>query len=326
MHLRNLTAAVVAGITSLLPAIAHAQDNSAVIESLFAEGKSLAEKGELGLACPKFLASYALEKRIGTLLNLADCYERNGQLASALARYAEAAPLTERARQKERLAFAVEHATALEPRVARLTLVVVASAPGLEIKRDGVLVEPASYGVGVPVDVGSHVVTASAPGARTWTSQAVIRKDGERASLTIPALASASVPASSVDTVTPPRAEDTTSETPSSKSTGTSTRKVVGVLLSSMGVVSLGIGTGFGLAALGKDSDSSPYCGQNGAGKNDCVGDGIGYRSDAVSSGNVSTVFFAAGTALVVSGVVLWLTAPSSRPAVAARLRSGVVF
>src|SRR5262245_1002113 len=50
-----------------------AQDTSAVVESLFNEGKRLAAAGSYSEACPKFLASYNLEHRTGTLLNLADC-------------------------------------------------------------------------------------------------------------------------------------------------------------------------------------------------------------------------------------------------------------
>ena len=91
----------------------HADEKSAEVESLFADGKRLIEEGKPALACPKFLASYKLEPRIGTLLNLATCYEKNGQLASAWTRYVEAKPLTRAANQQERYDYANERAAAL---------------------------------------------------------------------------------------------------------------------------------------------------------------------------------------------------------------------
>ena len=54
------------------PATAFAQgtDNSAAVEALFTEGKRLEGEGRFAQACPKFLASYNLEHRVGTLVNL----------------------------------------------------------------------------------------------------------------------------------------------------------------------------------------------------------------------------------------------------------------
>src|ERR1700688_204100 len=83
-----------------------AQDNSATVEALFNEGRRLATEGKLAEACPKFLSSYKLEHRTRTLLNLADCYEKNGQLASAWARFVEVATLAERAGQSDRADYA----------------------------------------------------------------------------------------------------------------------------------------------------------------------------------------------------------------------------
>ena len=323
MRIRTLAAASVVAALVGLPATSDAQESAATIEGLFVEGKRLVAEGKLGLACPKFLASYELEHRVGTLLNLADCYEKNGQLASAYARYLEAKPLTARVGQEERLAFATAHAAALEPKLARLTIVVPGPMAGLEVKRDGVLVEPAKYGTDVPVDVGNHVVTASAPGKRAWSANAAIAKDGEKQTVNVPRLTDA---VAAPPDRTPPGNGKLETPPPVEESAGTSGRTIAGLVITGVGIASLAVGTGFGIAALSKDGESTLYCGQNGASKNDCFGDGVGYRSDAVSNGNVSTVFFLVGSALVTGGLILWLTDPSRKPNTAALRHPGLVF
>jgi serine/threonine-protein kinase len=317
------------------------------VEALFSEGKRLIGEGKISEACPKFLASYNLDsQRIGTLLNLADCYERNHQLASAWARYVEAKPLAQRAGQTERAEYAVQHAAALEPRLAHLIVVVPKASAGLTVKRDGVLVEPAAYGVPIAIDAGSHALTATAPGRRAWSTEIVFGKEGEKRTVEVPALVDEKVAAAPVaapaPTPAPPPAERAVAPAPADTapaepvgappaevSHGSSSQGVIGLLIAGVGVVGLGFGTGFGLSALGKKGDAEPYCGQNGTGANDCFGEGVTLRSDAANAATASTIFFAAGATLLVGGVVLWLTAPSSsaaRSTDARNLRAGFTF
>ena len=51
-------------------------------EALFREGKRLLKDGKTAEACDKFAASDHLDRSAGTLLNLADCREKNHQLAT----------------------------------------------------------------------------------------------------------------------------------------------------------------------------------------------------------------------------------------------------
>jgi hypothetical protein len=326
MLLRKLLPLSAVAFLTTLAASSQAQDkDKAAVEALFAEGKKLVADGKIALACPKFLASYELEQRLGTLLNLADCYERNGQLASAFARYVEAKPRAERANQQERAEYAAQHAAALEPRLARLTVEVPARVGGLEVKRDGVLVADNTYGAALPVDVGKHQLLATAPGKQSWTGEVAIARDGELKIIQIPTLSdkpSEAPPA-------PPLAVDaTTNDTPPEVPArgGTSARKLAGPVLAGVGVLSLAVGAGFGFSALGKNSDSAAHCGQNGAGANDCTGEGYDLRTSAVADGNISTVLFVAGTAAIIGGLVLWLTAPSAKPSATAQLRPGLAF
>jgi serine/threonine-protein kinase len=57
----------------------HAQtsgSNKAAAEALFSEGRTLAASGRCVEAIPKFQGSQKLDPGIGTLLNLAECYEQ----------------------------------------------------------------------------------------------------------------------------------------------------------------------------------------------------------------------------------------------------------
>src|SRR5262249_31709039 len=68
---------------------AHAQKVEA--ETLFREAKRLMKKGQIAEACDKFEASERLDSNSTTALNVADCREKNGQLATAWAAFVKAA-------------------------------------------------------------------------------------------------------------------------------------------------------------------------------------------------------------------------------------------
>ena len=70
---------------------AFAGGNEAAAEALFDEAKKLANDGKFAEACPKFAESNRLDRGAGTLIHLADCYEKNKQTASAWATFKEAA-------------------------------------------------------------------------------------------------------------------------------------------------------------------------------------------------------------------------------------------
>ena len=150
--------------------VAQAQGNDpAAAQALFDEAKRLLAQGNLKEACPKFLASLKLDPAPGAALNLATCYEKNGQTASAWARYIEAASLARQAGQLDREKYAGEQAALLEPRLLRLVIRVASAPNGLSVMRDGLPVDAAVRGAAVPVDPGKHVVEARAPGKKPWS-------------------------------------------------------------------------------------------------------------------------------------------------------------
>src|SRR5258708_7517825 len=101
------------------------------------------------------------------MLNLADCYEKNGQTASAWAEFREASSAARAAGSKDREELARQRATALEPKLSRLTI--VAAKQSAQITRDGTPVDSAAFGTAMPVDPGKHVVEATARGKQKWS-------------------------------------------------------------------------------------------------------------------------------------------------------------
>jgi thioredoxin-like negative regulator of GroEL len=100
--------------------------NRAAAEALFNQGRDLMTAGKFVEACPKFEASQQLDPGLGTMLNLAECYEKTGRTASAWAEYREAIPLARAAGSKARQDLAVERAKALEERLSTLTIRAIA--------------------------------------------------------------------------------------------------------------------------------------------------------------------------------------------------------
>jgi len=164
--------------------------NRAAAEALFNEGRKLAASGKYADACPKFEASEQLDPGLGTLLNLAECYEKIGKTASAWAEYREAIPLARASGSKVRQDLATERAAALESRLSMLTIRAMGGseeASGLEIRRDGVPVQPAELGSPIPVDPGPHTIEAAAPGKQKWSSTVQVT-DAARLAVEVPAL------------------------------------------------------------------------------------------------------------------------------------------
>ena len=159
--------------------------------------------GKYAEACPKFADSERLGPSVSTLLNLANCWEKAGRTATAWATYRQAASAAERSRSKglpgDRAPARRRSRAEAGPRDRDHH----AAVPGLEVKRDGVVVESAEWGTGIPVDTGSHSIEASAPGHKAWQVALDVAQDGAQASVTVPALEE--LPAAPALAATPPR-------------------------------------------------------------------------------------------------------------------------
>jgi len=111
-----------------LPALAHAEAGAAqkaAAESLFDDALKAMKSGHFAEACPKLEESERIDPAIGTLLYLAECYEKSGRTASAWATFREAASAAQAQGETDRTRVAAARADRLQPSLSKLTLKVV---------------------------------------------------------------------------------------------------------------------------------------------------------------------------------------------------------
>jgi serine/threonine-protein kinase len=291
---------------SLLAPSARAQSaqDKAAADVLFKEGKRLMQEGKLAEACPKLAESNRLDMGIGTMLWLADCYDRQGKTGSAWGQFQEAAEIAAKQKDgRERVARA--RATALEPKLTRLVILVPreSDVPGLEVKRDGTALGKPLWGTAVPVDPGGHTVTASAAGFKTWESSVEATGEGKTVKVSVPKL--------DPDAGTPPVEKPVADREPEPRDRG-GTQRVLGLGIAGLGVVGVGLGVVFGLSAKSKldDSNADGHCKPD----NHCDATGYQARNDAKSAATLSTLLFAVGGVALAGGTVIYLTAPRGTP------------
>ena len=317
--------AIAALVVVAQPCAAEAAGNKAAAEALFEQGKLLMQSGDYRQACLKFEASGKLDEGIGTLLYLADCYEKTGRTASAWATFKEAASIAGAQNEETRQKLALKRAGALEPTLVKLTVEVAAgnaSILGFEVRNDGTTVPSAQYAEAVPVDPGEHRVEASAPGKRTFSQQVTVTRGIARVSIPVLTDLSSSAstpvaPAPSASGVSPRLTEPASASTavlapgasqPSTHDVSPSsvkTQRIVSIIAAGLGVAGVGVGTYFGLAAMHDNSRSKGDCPID---PNVCGNTGYQQRQDALREARISTVGFVAGGVLLATGAVLYFT------------------
>lgn len=278
---------------AVAPATAAAQTNVAEAEKLFNEGIALMDKKEYATACAKFEASQKLDPVPSTLLNLANCREKNGQLASAWGHFLQVKMDTDG--EKKWAQFnktAIARAKALEARVSYMTINVPDDnrVPGLEITRNGEPVPPEKWNQELPIDGGNYEIVGKAPGHEAWSTTITVELEKDRESVTVPKFKEVLTPPDEEPDVDQP--ERPLPEAPAPGMTG-KRKAAIGVGIG--GVVLLGVGGFFELSARSTYDDAVE------------MGD-EGLRDDAI--GKRRNAFIAAGAGAACLGVAafLWFT------------------
>jgi hypothetical protein len=160
-------------------------------------------------------------------------------------------------------------------------------------------------------------VEATAPGHQPWQGQAGIDGVGAQTTLEVPPLAEAPAePATTAPTAAPtaPTAPPSPPPEPAPPAAPHgSAQRSVGLLIEAAGWAGLIVGTTFGAIARSDNDDAKKNCLVDSA----CTPQGVASTTSAQHAATASTVAFIAGGALVVAGLVVYLTAPpnASRPA-----------
>jgi hypothetical protein len=295
----------------LLERTARAQDSEATATALFDAGRKLMALHHYAEACPKLAQSQRLSPSGGTLINLAECYEHTGQTASAWAAWNDAAARANAAGKTSAEKNALARAAALEPALAKLTISVApgTDVAGLQIKRDGVPVSPGELGSALPVDPGPHVVEASAPKKKDWSSNVDVAPKQADARVTVSL-------ADDVEAVQPPPpnpAESNAAAAPAStgaetpaQASGWNTQKTLGVVVAGAGVVGLAVGAVLGLGAQSDNDQALKNCRTSTL----CSANGLSLTADAKNAATAADVAFGVGAAALAAGAIVWFTAP----------------
>jgi hypothetical protein len=282
---------------------AHAEPTAnqrATAEALFRKATELMDAQKFSEACDKFQASQELDPTLGTMLYLADCYDRAGRSASAWALFQTASQKARLAEQPDRERIAKQRADDLEARLSLLEVRVDAKRqiPGLEVSVGGTAVSAASFNTELPFDPGPTRVEARAPGRKPWSTTVTLAAGPATQAIEIPEL-------SVLPRAATPRDSKRTAEHDRS-SNGQAT---LGVVTGIVGLVTLGVAGYFGYRAYDLNRQSKAQC--RAEDRNACTPAGVGLRDDARMAGTLSTVTATSGALLVAGGFVILLTAPS---------------
>ncbi|WP_437775172.1 tetratricopeptide repeat protein [Sorangium sp. So ce1097] len=284
--------------------------------ALYQVATQLLDAGRVAEACAVLEQGRTLDPTaLNLLLRLGDCLARAGRTASAWNVFGEAAAIAKSAGDP-RAARAAALAGALEPRLSRMEIAVPAAgaAPGLEIRRDGVLVLPAQWGQPLPVDPGPHTVEARAPGRRRWSVARAVPPDGARVVVDVPPLEPEPPPRALAAAPPAPRkqapaAVSLAGQRGGDRVGGGGAQRALALATGGAGLVGLGLGAVFGAQAIARrDASNRGHCDA----QSRCDAAGVALRADAQAAGHASTIAFSAGAAALLAAGVLFWTAPSS--------------
>ena len=316
--IRNLSLSILILATSY--AAAQPSGASAQAEMLFRRGKELMGTGKTAEACAAFDASEKLEPTISTRMNQANCREKNGQLATSWGLFLDAERQTRSASDgatKQLHKVALDRASKLEARLSSIQFAVTPDrrVAGLELLRDGDVVDPATWNTKLPVDGGTYKVLARAPGVAPWSTTVVIASERDIKTVEIPKLEPAPPPnpplrpdPTPIRTPVPPGRPVAPPARPIVEPArgGLTMRRKLSITAAGVGVAGVVVGAVFGVSARGKQTDAEDLCPDPAI---ECVN---AARATALTkSGHdrafVANLAFGLGGAAIVGAAVLWL-------------------
>lgn len=286
---------------TLDPPPLEASSSSVAAQARFDEGRRRFAAGDFANALSEFRASLALYRSPNTRLYVGLCLQRMGDAAEAWAELQRThTEATDLARTDPRYAAARDisrrEMTALEPRIARVTLHVPQVPAGLRVRVGDTDVPPAAFGVPLPFDPGNVRLTAEAPGYETFT-QDLRLSPGSAAALDVALRPGGAAPRPPVtvrvgDPTAPPVGE------PVTVSRGGGVR-VAGFVIAGVGVAALGAFAALGVVAGQQYDDLVARCG------NRCTSRDVSDIDAGAQAQLLANVSLGVGAAAVIAGVVM---------------------
>lgn len=158
-------------------------------DALFRQGLTLLEAERFEEACRTLEESLKLERAIGTLLNLARCYEFVHRPASAYFLYQMAALESENAGDHRRALLARQRGNAVDQRTPRVALILPDDEPSLQVAVDGKILERKVIRESMRMDPGPHTLEVQRPEearGQLFTFRVPDRSDASATPIAIP--------------------------------------------------------------------------------------------------------------------------------------------
>jgi tetratricopeptide (TPR) repeat protein len=283
-----VVATLLGTLASAYPALAVTPEERAAAREQLSQAQAFKKEGNLAEALSHFQEAARLDPKLSTSMDLADCAEKLGKLLEAQTYWAAARDQAKREEKPQSRAKAEERLAAVEQRIPHLTVQLAADAPaGTSVLRNDLPLDAASLGVAQALNPGDYVVVVKAPEHEDATFSIKLSESENQILPVAVGAAKAPPPPPPRKVVAPPPVK--VEPAPSSWSG----RRTLGMVLGAGGLV--GIGAGAPLWFVGyRDSNSlGPTAGQQ------------------LLAGQILVV---SGGALLVTGAVLFLSAPSERP------------
>jgi hypothetical protein len=315
----SFSALVLAVLVSTVSTRAHAGPHEDSM-TRFDEGRALVKAGRPSDAIPKFLASLTAEPSAVAALNLADCYERVGKLASAQQRFRQAESLSAAGGDTLRASEARKRAEALDARVSTITVLPPPKGTEASAWIDGSPLAADGWGKPRAFDPGPHEVVLQTSEGKRRSRIVSLSEEGTR--VTVPFDVGTDKDKKEKAQPEPPPANGAPREPPAPSETSSSPLRTVALVTGGVGIASLVAGGITGGLALGAKSDLEAAC----ATYPRCPASQQAELEDVDSRGRtmatVSTITFIAGAALLTTGVVLWFVSSPSAEKKSAAIRA----
>jgi hypothetical protein len=148
------------------------REQRALAQALFERARGLLAAGDAREACRIFDESARIEPALATRFHVGLCHEALGRFASALRAFTEVADLAAARGEVALGDDSRQRARTAARRSSKLRIIGPASAAaGVQIERDGVVLDVTEWGLEVPVDAGVHQVRAYGEGFVEWSEQ-----------------------------------------------------------------------------------------------------------------------------------------------------------
>ncbi len=165
--------------------VANAETPQEQADKLFAAGRELLTKQkDAKAACEKFEAAIKLDATAtGTMLNLGLCYENLGKFATSIRWFRKAQSAAYENKLSDYEQAAKDHTSVITSKVPTVVLDISSAGPDVEIRVDGLKVDPMEY-ARFEVDPGPHEIIGRTAGKRR-VREAIELQDGESRTVTL---------------------------------------------------------------------------------------------------------------------------------------------